>query len=69
MMIALKDQRVDPAFGERQATDDCGIVLRYLPEIPVRIVPGSERNIKITYPHDLEVAEALLRRVQPPFRA
>jgi 2-C-methyl-D-erythritol 4-phosphate cytidylyltransferase len=59
----------DPAFGERQATDDCGIVLRYLPEIPVRIVPGSERNIKITYPHDLEVAEALLRRVQPPFRA
>jgi 2-C-methyl-D-erythritol 4-phosphate cytidylyltransferase len=25
-------------------------------------VTGSERNIKITYPHDLDVAEALLRR-------
>jgi 2-C-methyl-D-erythritol 4-phosphate cytidylyltransferase len=23
-------------------------------------VPGSERNIKVTYPHDLAVAEALL---------
>jgi ribitol-5-phosphate 2-dehydrogenase (NADP+) / D-ribitol-5-phosphate cytidylyltransferase len=52
----------DPAFAQRQATDDCSIVLRYLPDIPVRLVPGSERNIKITYPHDLDVAEALLRR-------
>jgi 2-C-methyl-D-erythritol 4-phosphate cytidylyltransferase len=52
----------DPAFGERPATDDCGIVLRYLPDVPVRLVHGSERNIKITYPDDLHVAEALLRR-------
>ena len=51
----------DPAFAQRPATDDCGIVLRYLPEIPVRVVPGSERNIKITYPSDLHIAEALLR--------
>jgi 2-C-methyl-D-erythritol 4-phosphate cytidylyltransferase len=47
----------DPGFA---ATDDCGVVLRYLPEVKVRVVPGSERNIKITYPHDLAVAEALL---------
>ncbi len=53
----------DPAFPQRPATDDCGIVLRYLPGVPVRLVPGSERNIKITYPHDLDVAEALLRRL------
>jgi 2-C-methyl-D-erythritol 4-phosphate cytidylyltransferase len=52
----------DPGFAGRPATDDCGIVHRYLPEVPVRLVTGSERNIKITYPHDLEVAEALLRR-------
>jgi ribitol-5-phosphate 2-dehydrogenase (NADP+) / D-ribitol-5-phosphate cytidylyltransferase len=51
----------DPGFGQRPATDDCGIVHRYLPDIPVRLVPGSEHNIKITYPDDLEVAEALLR--------
>lgn len=48
----------DPAF---QPTDDCGVVLRYLPEVPVRIVPGSEVNLKVTYPTDLAVAEALLR--------
>jgi 2-C-methyl-D-erythritol 4-phosphate cytidylyltransferase len=47
----------DPGFAP---TDDCGVVLRYLPEVDVHVVPGSERNIKITYPHDLAVAEALL---------
>jgi 2-C-methyl-D-erythritol 4-phosphate cytidylyltransferase len=51
----------DPAFGALPATDDCGIVLRYLPELGVHVVPGSERNIKITYPRDLAIAEALLR--------
>jgi 2-C-methyl-D-erythritol 4-phosphate cytidylyltransferase len=51
----------DPAFGELPATDDCGIVLRYLPELGVHVVPGSERNIKITYPRDLAIAEALLQ--------
>jgi 2-C-methyl-D-erythritol 4-phosphate cytidylyltransferase len=47
----------DPDFSP---TDDCGVVLRYLPEVDVHIVPGSERNMKITYPMDLAVAEALL---------
>jgi len=48
----------DPDFAP---TDDCGVVLRYLPDVDVHIVPGSERNIKITYPQDLAVAEALLK--------
>jgi 2-C-methyl-D-erythritol 4-phosphate cytidylyltransferase len=48
----------DPDFVP---TDDCGVVLRYLPEVPVHVVPGSERNIKVTYPADLAVAEILLR--------
>ncbi len=47
----------DPAYTP---TDDCGVVLRYLPDVPVHIVPGSERNIKVTYPGDLAIAEALL---------
>ncbi|HXP21570.1 MAG TPA: IspD/TarI family cytidylyltransferase [Streptosporangiaceae bacterium] len=51
----------DPRAAEFSATDDCGIVLRYLPEIEVRAVPGSERNLKITYTDDLRVAEMLLR--------
>ena len=53
----------DPAFAP---TDDCGVVLRYLPVVDVHIVPGSERNIKITYPQDLAVAEALLARGDDP---
>jgi 2-C-methyl-D-erythritol 4-phosphate cytidylyltransferase len=48
----------DPAF---QPTDDCGVVLRYLKDVPVHVIPGSESNIKVTYPSDLAVAEALLR--------
>jgi 2-C-methyl-D-erythritol 4-phosphate cytidylyltransferase len=47
----------DPDFAP---TDDCGVVLRYLPDISVHVVHGSERNLKITYPQDLAVAEALL---------
>ncbi len=55
----------DPAFTP---TDDCGVVLRYLPDVPVHIVQGSERNIKVTYPSDLPIAEALLAdaRTGPP---
>ncbi|MFI0417954.1 2-C-methyl-D-erythritol 4-phosphate cytidylyltransferase [Spongiactinospora sp. 9N601] len=49
----------DPGFASRPATDDCGVVLRYLPEVPIHIVPGSERNIKVTHPTDLAIAETL----------
>jgi len=51
----------DPDAATFTATDDCGIVLRYLPEVRVRVVPGSERNLKITYSRDLRIAEAALR--------
>ena len=36
-----------------QATDDCGIVHRYLPAVPIHIVPGDPANRKITYKEDL----------------
>ena len=48
----------DPAFTP---TDDCSVVLRYLPEVPVHVIAGSERNIKVTYAADLVIAETLLR--------
>ena len=51
--IALKD----PQFT---ATDDCGTVLRYLPDEKVGIVRGSERNIKLTYADDLSLLDFLL---------
>ena len=47
----------DPGFAP---TDDCGVVLRYLPDVDVHVVAGSERNIKITYAQDLAVAEVVL---------
>jgi 2-C-methyl-D-erythritol 4-phosphate cytidylyltransferase len=53
----------DPDFAP---TDDCGVVLRYLPGVDVHIVSGSERNLKITYPQDLAVAEAVLARGGDP---
>ncbi|MBR6508577.1 MAG: 2-C-methyl-D-erythritol 4-phosphate cytidylyltransferase [Paludibacteraceae bacterium] len=36
------------------ATDDCGIVKRYLPEVPIYIVPGEENNKKLTYKEDFD---------------
>jgi 2-C-methyl-D-erythritol 4-phosphate cytidylyltransferase len=50
----------DPDF--RSATDDCGVVRRYLPEVPIGAVEGSEHNIKVTYPGDLELADLFLRQ-------
>ena len=50
----------DPDF--RSATDDCGVVRRYLPQVPIGAVAGSERNIKVTYPGDLELADLFLRQ-------
>src|SRR5262245_55187505 len=54
----------DPLADAFSPTDDCGIVLRYLPDVPVVVVAGSERNLKITYPGDLRIAELLLADVQ-----
>ena len=47
----------DPNF---QATDDCGVVFRYLPEVKIALVEGEQRNIKLTYPEDLYVLHHLL---------
>jgi 2-C-methyl-D-erythritol 4-phosphate cytidylyltransferase len=41
------------------ATDDASLVSRL--GVPVHTIPGSPRALKITTPHDLIVAEALLR--------
>jgi 2-C-methyl-D-erythritol 4-phosphate cytidylyltransferase len=52
----------DPGFAAVPATDDCGVVLRYMPEIPIGVVEGSERNLKITYAADLAVAHTLAKQ-------
>lgn len=44
----------------REATDEAGLL--EILGVPVRAVPVSRWNIKITTPEDLELVEALLRR-------
>jgi 2-C-methyl-D-erythritol 4-phosphate cytidylyltransferase len=43
--VALKD----PLF---KVTDDCGVVVKYLPHVPVYVVRGEESNMKLTYKED-----------------
>jgi 2-C-methyl-D-erythritol 4-phosphate cytidylyltransferase len=56
----------DPEFAAIPPTDDCGVVHRYLPGVPIVVVPGSEQNIKITHPVDLIVAEQITSRENAP---
>ncbi len=44
-----------------RATDDCGVVLHCLPEVPIYVVRGDEQNMKITYPLDLFLADKLFQ--------
>ncbi|MGB9802761.1 2-C-methyl-D-erythritol 4-phosphate cytidylyltransferase [Desulfofundulus sp.] len=56
----LREAHLRAEVGKITATDDASLVeaLGYR----VKLVPGSYRNIKITTPEDLAVAEALLRQ-------
>ncbi len=42
---ALKDDHL-------KVTDDCGVVVKYLPEVPVYVITGEESNMKLTYKED-----------------
>ena len=56
LLLAAYDQaRADGFVG----TDTASCVQRYT-DLPVRWVPGDERNLKITYPHDLARAQRLV---------
>jgi 2-C-methyl-D-erythritol 4-phosphate cytidylyltransferase len=48
----------DPSF---EATDDCTVVLRYCPEVPIAVVRGEERNMKVTEPIDVHLADKLFQ--------
>ncbi len=48
----------DPDFA---ATDDCAVVLRYLPDVPIHVVRGDEQNMKVTYPVDLFIVDKLFQ--------
>ncbi|MEV5876232.1 bifunctional cytidylyltransferase/SDR family oxidoreductase [Streptomyces sp. NPDC052101] len=48
----------DPNF---QATDDCSVVLKYLPDVPIHVVAGDEYNMKVTQPVDVFIADKLFQ--------
>jgi 2-C-methyl-D-erythritol 4-phosphate cytidylyltransferase len=62
--------RAGPLLAAYEEADRCGFVgtdtascvQRFAPELPIRAIPGEERNFKITYPHDVPVAEHVLAR-------
>ena len=60
--IALKD----PDF---KTTDDCGVVLKYLPQIKIFVVNGEEINMKLTYKEDFFLIEKLFQLKTFDFRS
>src|SRR5690606_19343709 len=48
----------DPNF---KTTDDCGVVLKYLPEEKIFLVTGEHNNIKLTYKEDLHIIDKFLQ--------
>lgn len=48
----------DPNF---KATDDCGIVLKYLPQEPIYVIHGDESNMKLTYKEDTFLLDKLFQ--------
>lgn len=49
------------ADEEKIASDDCGIVLKYLPEESIITVQGEEANFKITHQQDIYLADNLIK--------
>jgi len=49
---------LDPNF---RTTDDCGVVLKYLPEERIYVVEGAVTNLKLTYADDLLVIDKFLQ--------
>jgi ribitol-5-phosphate 2-dehydrogenase (NADP+) / D-ribitol-5-phosphate cytidylyltransferase len=55
---AYAKAELDPNFT---ATDDCTVVLRYLPDVSIAVVAGHERNMKVTEPIDVYIADKLFQ--------
>jgi 2-C-methyl-D-erythritol 4-phosphate cytidylyltransferase len=47
-----------------EGTDTASCLERYAPDVPVAAVRGSVRNLKVTYPEDVELADRLGQRGQ-----
>ncbi|MBR1593148.1 MAG: 2-C-methyl-D-erythritol 4-phosphate cytidylyltransferase [Alloprevotella sp.] len=59
---AYRRAKADPDF---HATDDCGVVLKYMPETAISLVNGDEANLKLTTPQDMPMLEKILKERKP----
>jgi len=48
----------DPHFA---TTDDCGVVVKYMPETKVFVVEGEASNMKLTFPDDLMIIDKFMQ--------
>ena len=48
----------DPHFT---TTDDCGVVVKYMPDAPVYVVEGEPSNMKLTFPNDLMILDKFMQ--------
>lgn len=55
----------DPNFV---TTDDCGVVLKYMPETKICVVDGEDANMKLTYTEDLYLIEKLFQLKMTDFQ-
>lgn len=56
-LLAAYEQAEESGFA---GTDTASCVERFAPELPIRHVRGEQRNFKITYRHDLRIAEQVM---------
>ncbi len=60
-LLAAYEQASREGFA---GTDTASCIQRFAPSVPIRWVAGEARNFKITYPHDLVVADEMARRTR-----
>lgn len=61
LSVIRRAYEIARTLPDLHVTDDCGVVLRCLPEVPIHVVRGDEQNMKVTYPVDLFLIDKLFQ--------
>ena len=60
LSILKKAYKEALSFEDVNFSDDCGLVLKYCPNIDIHIIEGNKENIKLTFPSDVFYFSKLL---------
>ncbi len=52
------------AANYEMISDDSELLSRFAPQVAIKVIEGDERNLKITFPLDLEVAQLIAREIE-----